>query len=317
MTLAMPGSTNVNNLPAGYPAYLGYSDGNWPTAKALEAMFPDAEHVILTVAGGPAAHGVRVAPGTDVEPMDLTAAQGAAWASGHAGRPVIYASVQGEPGYGMRDVRDHLAALGIQRSAVRLLSAHYGFGPHICGPHSCDLIDIEMDGTQWTDTYSTGNAFIDMSMLADDFFGAAPQTETERLVTELGTVREGMSGGLVWVVQGGLRRSGIAVAVDGVFGKYTKNGVMNAQHTVGIPIDGIVGPQTWPVLLGVALWAARFPTPGGCTACCAGNAGHRRRWRRCARPGCEREHWLRETARRARTRPFRSKGRPSCSRPRT
>lgn len=253
MTLAMPGSTNVNNLPAGYPAYLGYSDGNWPTAKALEAMFPDAEHVILTVAGGPAAHGVRVAPGTDVEPMDLTAAQGAAWASGHAGRPVIYASVQGEPGYGMRDVRDHLAALGIQRSAVRLLSAHYGFGPHICGPHSCDLIDIEMDGTQWTDTYSTGNAFIDMSMLADDFFGAAPQTETERLVTELGTVRQGMTGAAVQTVQGLCNaRQSHMLAIDGVFGPETLAIVRSIQFGHALTVDGIVGPHTWPVLLGVA-----------------------------------------------------------------
>lgn len=254
MTLAMPDSTNVNSLPAGYPAYLGYSDGNWPTAKALEAMFPDAEHVILTVAGGPAAHGVRVAPGTDVEPMDLTAAEGAAWASGHAGRPVIYASVQGEPGYGMRDVRDHLAALGIQRSAVRLLSAHYGFGPHICGPHSCDLIDIEMDGTQWTDTYSTGNAFIDMSMLADDFFGAAPQTETERLVQELGVVRQGgaLNPIAVRTVQGLCCARSHPVAVDGIFGPSTNGAVRGIQAQARITVDGIVGPQTWPVLLGVA-----------------------------------------------------------------
>lgn len=257
MTLAMPDSTNVNSLPAGYPAYLGYSDGNWPTAKALYAMFPDAMLVILTVAGGPAAHGVRVAPGTDVEPMDLTAAQGAAWASGHAGRPVIYASVQGEPGYGMHDVLAELRAHGIPRTAVRLLSAHYGDGPHICGPDSCKLIGTEMDGTQWTDTWIVTTLprgpIIDMSMLADDFFGAAPQTETERLVTELGTVRQGMTGAAVRTVQGLCNaRQSHMLAIDGVFGPETLAIVRSIQFGHALTVDGIVGPQTWPVLLGVA-----------------------------------------------------------------
>jgi peptidoglycan hydrolase-like protein with peptidoglycan-binding domain len=258
MTLAMPDSINVNNLPAGYPAYLGYGDGNWPTAKALEAMFPDAEHVILTVAGGPAAHGVRVAPGTDVEPMDLTAAQGAAWASGHAGRPVIYASVQGEPGYGMHEVLAELRALGIPRTAVRLLSAHYGDGPHICGPDSCKLIGTEMDGTQWTDAYGVKISDdeivnVDMSMLADDFFGAAPQTETERLVTELGTVRQGMTGAAVRTVQGLCNaRQSHMLAIDGVFGPETLAIVRSIQFGHALTVDGIVGLHTWPVLLGVA-----------------------------------------------------------------
>lgn len=256
MTLAMPDSTNVNNLPVGYLAYLGYADGNWPTAKALEAMFPDAEHVILTVTGGPAAHGVRVSPGTDVEPMDLTASEGARWASGQAGRPVIYASVQGADGYGMGDVLQALASLGIPRAAVRLLSAHYGSGPHICGPDSCKLIDVEMDGTQWTDSFEVKISDddivnVDMSMLADDFFGPA-QSETERLVTELGTVREGMTGAAVKTVQGLCVARSHPTTVDGVFGPETTAAVRAIQVGGKIAIDGIVGPQTWPVLLGIA-----------------------------------------------------------------
>jgi len=253
MTLAMPDSTNVNQLPVGYDAYLGYADGNWPTAKSLEAMFPDANLVILTVTGAPEAHGVRVSPGTDVEPLDLTAEQGAAWASGHAGRPVIYASIEGAPGYGMKDVRDALAKLGIPRSSVRLLSAHYGASPHICGPHSCDLSDIEMDGTQWTNTWEiAGGAMIDMSMLADDFFGPV-LTETERLVQELGTISEGMTGNAVRTVQGlcNARLSGV-LAVDGIFGPDTLARVRAIQGAAKITVDGIVGPQTWPVLLDVA-----------------------------------------------------------------
>lgn len=258
MTLAMPDSTNVNQLPAGYDAYLGYADGSWPTVNSLEAMFPDANLVILTVTGVLAAHGVRVSPGTDVEPRDLTAAQGASWARRQAAgkRPVLYASIEGKPGYGMKDVRDALAAAAIPRSAVRLLSAHYGFGPHICGPHSCDLSDIEMDGTQWTNTWNNGNgAFIDMSMLADDFFGPA-QTETERLVQELGTVQLGNTGAAVKTVQAlcNAREAGkvAPLALDGIFGKQTEAAVIWNQHQASITADGIVGPQTWPVLLGIA-----------------------------------------------------------------
>jgi peptidoglycan hydrolase-like protein with peptidoglycan-binding domain len=344
MTLAMPDSTNVNNLPVGYRdaagtyhayrAYLGYADGNWPTAKALEAMFPDAQLVILTVAGGPAAHGVahgvRVAPGTDVEPMDLTASEGAHWAAANAGpRPVIYASVEGEDGYGMHDVLRALAALGIPRAAVRLLSAHYGAGPHICGPDSCKLISDEMDGTQWTSMWPVeaggGPPYIDMSMLADDFFGPA-QTETERLVTELGIVRQGMTGEAVKTVQGALLARGRDLGnsgpkkdgLDGVFGLVTEKAVRLAQSTAGFTgakLDGIVGPQTWPVLLGVALWAAKSSRAhGGLTACSAGNASHRRRWHRCARPGCGCARRLRTGANSTRNRPCRSRGRGSCSR---
>jgi peptidoglycan hydrolase-like protein with peptidoglycan-binding domain len=257
MTIAMPDSTNVNNLPAGYPAYLGYADGAWPTAKVLEGMFPDAQLVILTVTGQTAAHGARVAPGTDAEPGDLTAASAASWAykQPKGNRPVIYASVEGQDGYGMNDVRDALAALGVPRSAVRLLSAHYGAGEHICGPHSCSLIDVDMDGTQWTNqwimTSLPRGPLIDMSTLADDFFGPV-LTETERLVTELGTVQSGMTGAAVKTVQGLCVARGADLAVDGIFGGQTLSAVKFTQSLGKVTVDGIVGPQTWPVLLGVA-----------------------------------------------------------------
>ena len=42
MTIAMPDSIYPQNLPPGYPAYLGYVDGRWPTAPVLHSKFPDA-----------------------------------------------------------------------------------------------------------------------------------------------------------------------------------------------------------------------------------------------------------------------------------
>jgi len=260
MTLMMPDSTTVADLPSGYPAYLGYADGDWPTAGELQARFPGANLVILTVTGQSAGHGARVASGADAEPGDLTAAAAVQWAAGRAGRPVIYASVQGAPGYGMHDVLAELAAQRIPRERARLLSAHYGGGPHICGPASCGLISVPMDGTQWTNHYPTAaGPYVDMSLLEPGFFGPA-LTETEKLVQELGTVRQGDTGETVKTAQGLLLARGYAIGVsgvltagiDGVFGPLTASAVKRAQEKAGIAADGIVGPQTWPVLLGVA-----------------------------------------------------------------
>lgn len=41
------------------------------------------------------------------------------------------------------------------------------------------------------------------------------------------------------------------LAVDGAFGPLTKQAVENVQTFFGLSVDGIVGPQTWPVLLGL------------------------------------------------------------------
>ena len=258
MTIAMPDSITMADLPAGYPAYLGYTDGRYDTAAELAARFPAAELVLLTVTGQTAdTHGVRVASGADSEPGDLTATDAVAWVMTSAAdgmRPVIYASIVGEAGYGMGAVLGALHAAGIRRQEVRLLSAHYGEGAHICGPSSCGLVSFAMDGTQWTDNFRTpGGRIIDMSMLADDFFGP-PQTETERLVQELGIVKMGDRGESVKTVQGlcNARTPVAELTIDGVFGARTLATVRGIQADARLTVDGVVGPQTWPVLLGVA-----------------------------------------------------------------
>ncbi len=254
MTLAMPDSTVVANLPPGYDAYLGYIDGDYLTGPELAAKFPAAELVLLTVTGG-----TLEADGCDVENFDLTPSGGAAWAKRKLGteplsRPVLYASVDG-----MGGVLEALDIEGISWSSVRLLSAHFGEGAHICGPASCRLVPVEMDGTQWTSMFKGLNASdIDMSMLADDFFTRSTDLNwTERLVHELGTVSQGMTGAAVRTVQGlcNAREAGgpvTALVIDGVFGPATERMVRGLQQRDGITTDGIVGPQTWPVLLGVA-----------------------------------------------------------------
>lgn len=256
MTLAMADSVTVADLPPGLDAYLGYADGKYANAAELRKRFPATELVFLTVTGTSLG-----ADGADIEPGNMDAAHGVQWAAQRIAdnpgfRPVIYASVQGAPGYGMGDVLLALSGSGVDRYQLRLLSAHYGDGPHVCGPHSCGLIPVEMDGTQWTDQFrGVGGSDVDMSMLADDFFTVLPgSTETERLVGELGIVRQGDTGEIVKTVQAlcGARLAGHGPAVDGIFGTYTVNAVKNVQHAAKLTQDGVVGPDTWPVLLGVA-----------------------------------------------------------------
>ena len=173
MTLAMPDSIYPANLPAGYPAYLGYADGNWPTAPELIRMFPAAHVISLTVSGGTLA-----CDGIDCEPGNPDAAASAAWVHNKlilspGFRPVVYASVAGASPYGMPDVLRELEKRNIPRAQVRLLSAHYTGNPHICGPASCGAISELMDGTQWTDQYPGNNTtLIDMSQVHDSFFPA-------------------------------------------------------------------------------------------------------------------------------------------------
>jgi hypothetical protein len=193
MTLAMPDSINVVNLPAGYPAYLGYVDGHWPTYAELKAKFPAAYHVGLTVTGG-----TLNADGIDVEPGNPDAAAGAHWAHdklAHSpgSRPILYASMEGTAGYGMPDVLAHLAALGIPRNQVRLHAAHYTGHAHICSPAICRFgngqpITYTADATQWTSEFpGHGGALIDMSELASNFFtgGAAPMPDELKPITVL------------------------------------------------------------------------------------------------------------------------------------
>jgi hypothetical protein len=253
MTLAMPDSVRVADLPPGYDAYLGYVDGKWATARELVARFPAARLVLLTVTGA-----TLDATGIDCEPGNVGAADARVWvqrklARDPGSRPVLYGSVEGEPGFGMPDVLAALKRNGIARSSVRLLSAHYGKGPHVCSPAACGAT-FTADGTQWTDFYLTpAGAVVDMSMLAGGFFGQ-PETETERIVRELGIVRQGDSGEAVKTVQRlcNGRPHYTDLIVDGVFGTRTNSSVILIQLGAGIVGDGVVGPQTWPVLLGVA-----------------------------------------------------------------
>lgn len=62
-------------------------------------------------------------------------------------------------------------------------------------------------------------------------------------------LRRGDSNACVKFLQAGLNNiSGRGLAVDGVFGAATERAVRDLQTWVRIPVDGIVGPQTWAII---------------------------------------------------------------------
>ena len=254
MTIAMADSITPANMPMGYPAYLGYVDGRWPTAPRLKELFPGAHVLSLTVLGQS-----LEADGVDCEPGNVGAAGAAAWVKRKLvvqpdSRPVVYADLA-SPGYSMREVIAELLVLGITRPRYRVLSAHYTGQAHICSAVSCPVA-FQADGTQWTDKFPGINgAAIDMSLLAGSFFGASPVSTdvnwTEKIMQQLPTVKQGQSGNVVRTVQGLCCARGHAVTVDGVFGPATAAAVRAVQAAGKVAQDSVVGPATWPVLLGV------------------------------------------------------------------
>jgi len=77
-------------------------------------------------------------------------------------------------------------------------------------------------------------------------------------ITGMPVVRQGDTGPVVRTVQGLLlarsyvigHTGQLGVGLDGQFGPLTDAAVRNLQAAARITIDGIVGPQTWPVLAG-------------------------------------------------------------------
>ena len=167
MTLVMYDAVNTKNL-VGLPdadAFAGYVDGAFQTFPLLSALAPAGTHLLSI-----AVFAIHDADCLDVEPLDATNAQAPAWVKRQqargAHRPCIYTSVSN-----VGALVATLRAAGIARAGVRIWSAHYGKGPHMCGPASCGQTTIACDGTQWDDHAHARE--LDVSHLRPDFFGPA------------------------------------------------------------------------------------------------------------------------------------------------
>ena len=165
-----------DQFPAGGQAYAGYVDGavgDQPNYAYIVRTFPKAFHLSIALFPGDNADALDVEPGAS-SPSDVPAWYARQKQRGIQ-RPCVYASASTMTA----NILPVLNQAKISRSAVRLWSAHYGPGEHICGPNSCGAMPIEADGTQWTSNALGRN--LDQSLLLDTFFttGSTRITEAE------------------------------------------------------------------------------------------------------------------------------------------
>lgn len=162
MSNEMYDSITLSTIPANPYAVAGYVGGRWPDYSAEVVAFPNAKHLSIAV------NAEEDAECLDIENGDAIPSQAPAWVKRQQGRgvqrPVVYASVSN-----MRAVLDACAAAGIQRSALRVWTAHYVKTPHICSPACGFNFNTAADATQWTDVALGRN--LDESALGDWFFG--------------------------------------------------------------------------------------------------------------------------------------------------
>jgi hypothetical protein len=174
--ITMFDSSHADTIPADAKFVAGYIDGSNSLASVRQKA-PHATSMSIAI------HARHDADCLDVEPQCADVDEVTDWLTRqHArgvARPVIYADISH-----MKLVLDALERAHVARSSVRLWSAHYlanqnvpaaqlqAFA-HICGPHTCGQLPIDMDGTQFT-SQSRGVS-LDESRLVDNFFGAPPK----------------------------------------------------------------------------------------------------------------------------------------------
>jgi len=167
-------SIQNDQFPSGGLAYAAYVDGslgNQPNYAYIVKTFPKAYHLSIAL------FATDNADVLDVEPGASTAGEVPGWYDRQRQRgiqrPCVYASAS----MITEGILPVLSQANIPRSSVRLWSAHYGFGEHICGPATCGQVPVEVDGTQWTTTALGRN--VDQSLLLDNFFTTDPSVITE------------------------------------------------------------------------------------------------------------------------------------------
>jgi len=153
--------TTVSLIPLNAPAVLAYVDGAYQTIDEVKKLFPHAHILPCTV----------FTPGKarclDIEKGDATPDK----AAEHVHKrqkiaphelPVLYGSISTMPA-----IEANCKAAGIHRREYDLLSAHYTYKPHICGPKTCGYA-TKCNGTQYTDVAL--HKSLDESVIDDEFF---------------------------------------------------------------------------------------------------------------------------------------------------
>jgi hypothetical protein len=238
-----------NQFPAGAEAYAAYVDGglgNQPNYAFIVNTFPKAEHLSIALFSS------NNADALDVEAGAATPGEIPAWCTRQRQRgiqrPCVYANASTMQG----SVLPVLSEAKIARSSVRLWTAHYGLGEHICGPNSCGALSIEADGTQWTS--SALGLVLDQSELQSNFFTVSPTSgpiaEAELQSGQLNTGKNAPTN--IAVAPGSAHQIafGCDNAVEGQPSAFLRIAIYDSgpgwHVTNNVAVDGTKGLRIWP-----------------------------------------------------------------------
>lgn len=159
--IALYDAVTLSNIPSSAQAVAGYVDGKWPTWDAVLQRWPKARHVSITVTGQ---HDADVC---DCENGDLTIDDAIRWfmRKRDAGywAPGIYGSLDT-----WLFLYDRLEQLGVQRSHVRVWTAHWTNRWHRCSTRCSRYFPWQADATQFSDRALDRE--LDVSAATTDFF---------------------------------------------------------------------------------------------------------------------------------------------------
>jgi hypothetical protein len=224
-----------------FDAVAAYGNGRYANYDAARREFPRLHLLKIDVTGA------GIGEAGDFEPGDMSYGHAGRWASGRiaAGvfRPVLYFSVSH-----WREVMSSLQDVGVARSDVRIWTAHYNGKEHLCSS-ACGNFGVtgSADATQWgsSDFPETLPAVyahrdIDVSMTADDFWGAAPPPPPFKR-----TLKVGSTGQPVEVWQRQMMRRGWRVPVNGTYDASCQATCKAFQKEKGLGVSGNVNRDTW------------------------------------------------------------------------
>jgi hypothetical protein len=229
-----------------FDAVAAYGNGRFANYDRARREFPRLHLLEIDVSGA------GIGNAGDFEPGDMSYPHAGQWARARiaAGvwRPVLYFSASH-----WVEVMASLQASGIARSDVRIWTAHYNGSEHLCSSACGFGINGTADATQWGSSDAPGtlpsiyaHRDIDVSLTADDFWGATPVPPPFQR-----PLKAGSTGQAVQLWQRQMKRRGWHIPLTATYDDASAHVCKQFQAEKGLKATGNVNRDTWN-----ATWAA-------------------------------------------------------------